>query len=309
MIRDIVFLIAGLVCAGVGGELFIRGTVGFARRWRIAPAIAGVTLAAFATSSPELAVGIMSGINRQPQLSLGDALGSNVVNIALVLALFLVIRPIERVALESRRDVIAALAVPVSIAILAGDGRLSRLDGSILVFMFAGWLALVIRGARRRRQEKPPEGGDKKKPIVIYFGSGLLLLLLAGGLIVSGARGLAETLGIGRYVIGALVVAVGTSVPELATAVIAATKGHDDIGLGNILGSNVFNGWLIVGTVALISPYALRFAAVLPALLVGVITTVAIIPFAHGRLGRGRGLLLLLLYLAFILFTARAGTR
>jgi len=303
MIRDIVILAAGLACAGVGGELFLRGTVGFARRWRISPAIAGVTLAAFATSSPELVVGIMSGINRQPRLSLGDVLGSNVVNIALVLALFLVIRPMERAAVERRRDVIAALTVPVSIAILAGDGRLSRLDGALLLVMFAGWLGSVLLEVRRQRQEKPSEEVHKKKFAALFFGSGLLFLLLAGRLIVVGAQGLAEAWGIGSYAIGAVLVALGTSVPELATAIIAAVKKHDDIGLGNILGSNIFNGWLIVGVVALISPYALSFAAVWPALLAGVITTVAIIPLARGRLGRGRGLFLLILYLAFVLFT------
>jgi len=303
LIQNIALLLAGLACAGVGGELFLRGTVGFARRWRIAPAIAGVTLAAFATSSPELVVGIISGINRQPRLSLGDALGSNVVNIALVLAVFLIIRPIKKVALESRRNLVAALAVPASIAILAGDGKLSRLDGIIFLVIFAVWLGLVVRDARRQRGDRQFEESPAGHPTAFFFGIGIILLLLAGRLIVTGARGLAETWGIGSYAIGAVLVALGTSVPELATSIVAAIKKHDDIGLGNILGSNIFNGWLIIGTVALITPYSLSFAAVWPALLAGAITTVAIIPRAGGRLGRGRGVFLLALYAAFVLMT------
>ncbi len=206
-------------------------------------------------------------------------------------------------ALESRRDLAAALAVPASVAILAGDGRLSRLDGTLFLVMFAVWLGLVIRDARRQRGDRQLEESPAGHLTAFFFGIGIILLLLAGRLIVTGARGLAETWGIGSYAIGAVLVALGTSVPELATSIVAAIKKHDDIGLGNILGSNIFNGWLIIGTVALITPYPLSFAAVWPALLAGAITTVAIIPRAGGRLGRGRGVFLLVLYAAFVLLT------
>ena len=144
-------LILGIVCAGVGGEVFVRGAVGLARSMRIAPGIIGATVAAFATSSPELSVSISSALAGKPQIALGDALGSNVVNVALILGAALIISGIQTPRAGLKRDFPVALVVPVITGVLCLDGEISRLDGALMLAAFLTWLiATLIEGRRER---------------------------------------------------------------------------------------------------------------------------------------------------------------
>lgn len=299
--NDYIVLILGIVCAGIGGELFVRGAVGLGHWLRISPGIIGATVAAFATSSPELSVAVGSALAGSPQISLGDALGSNVVNVALILALALVISRIKAPRTSVRRDFPVALLVPVVTGALLLDGELSRLDGGLLLGGFAVWLAATIVEARRQRSAAEQVLGEHRGWLIaLSCLAGLAALVAAGKLIVSGATGIALVFGIDAFVIGATVVAIGTSVPELATAVIAKLRGHDEVGLGTILGSNIFNGLLIIGVAAAICPITVAWREVAVALLFGVVAVAVTYPGGSGFIERGRGVLLLVLYVAYL---------
>lgn len=300
-------LLLGVVCAGAGGELFVRGTVSLATWARIAPGIVGATVAAFATSSPELSVSITSALEGTPQIALGDALGSNVVNIALILALVLLISGIECSRDSIRRDFPVAFLVPVLTGILAFDGVLSRLDAAILLAAFLIWLTGTVLEARRQRSAAEQVlGAHRLAPAMVSAVLGLGLLVGAGLLIVYGARGIAVALGLSEFIIGATVVALGTSVPELATALISKLRGHDEVGLGTVLGSNIFNGLFIVAVAALIHPIMFDPASVRVALTFGLVAVLLTLPGKGGTIGRGRGVLLLLVYVGYVVAVARA---
>ncbi|HEY7759117.1 MAG TPA: calcium/sodium antiporter [Burkholderiales bacterium] len=306
--NDWLTLALGVVAAGVGGELFVRGAVGLARRMRISPGIIGATVAAFATSSPELSVAVGSALAQRPQISLGDALGSNVVNVGLILALALVISGTRSPRDAIKRDFPAALAAPVLTAACLLDGVLSRPEAMLLFAGFIVWFFAAIQEARRQRSAAPAVLGERLARRAIADGAfGLIMLIAAGRLIVLGAKGIALSAGIGEFVIGATIVAVGTSVPELATAIVSKLRGHDEVGLGTILGSNIFNGLFVVPLAAAIFPIAIALREVSGALIFGLLAVALTFPAAGGWIGRGRGALLLALFAAFLLFTLRAG--
>ena len=296
-----VSLLIGVFCAGVGGDLFVRGLVGFAKWARISAAIIGTTVAAFATSSPELSVAIGASTTGRPEISLGDALGSNVVNVALILALALCLSPIQSPRSSVKRDFPVALLVPVVIGLLGVDGSLSRLDGAILMSSFFAWLAFVIRQMRQERSAANPSTPAARVGVAATQSViGLGFLVGSGHFIVSGARGIALAFGVPEFVIGATVVAVGTSMPELATTVISKIRGHDDIGLGTILGSNIFNGLFIVGLAAMICPIRVEHGSVAVALAFGLASTLLPFPNRRGQIGRSRGIVLLIMYAAYV---------
>lgn len=299
---DYVALLLGILCAGGGGELFVRGTVGIASAFRISPGIIAATVAAFATSSPELTVSITASLAGTPQIALGDALGSNVVNVALILALAVLIKPLVAQRSTIRRDFPVALAVPVVIGVLLLDGTLSRLDGALLIGLFTCWLIAVLVEARRERSAAAEILGEGRPMRAVAAGvAGLALLILAGKLIVAGATGIASAYGLDAFLIGATIVALGTSVPELATAVIAGLRGHEEVGLGTILGSNIFNGLLIVGTAASIAPIEVELHVVAPALILGVTALALAYPPSTGVIARWRGGMLLSVYAVYLL--------
>jgi cation:H+ antiporter len=275
--------------------------VGLARWARVSPALVAVTIAAFATSSPELAVSMTAALSGAPQIALGDALGSNVVNIALVLGLVLAISETRAPRGAINRDFLVALGVPALIGLLAHDGMLSAADGALLLGGFAAWLLVVLVEVLRQRNAAQARAGEHRPWLVVLStGAGLVLLVAAGRLIVGGATGIAVAFGLDQFVIGATVVALGTSAPEIATAVIAKLRGHDEVGLGTLLGSNIFNGLLIVAVASIIAPIPVVFAELALALMLGFLATAVIYPARSGLIGRGRGVLLLGFYAAYL---------
>ena len=299
--NDYLALVLGIACAGTGGELFVRGAVGLGHWARISPGIIGATIAAFATSSPELSVAINSAVAGKPQISLGDVLGSNVVNVALILALALVISEVRSPRDTLKRDFPVALLVPVITGFLALDGVLSRIDGSFLLCLFAAWLVATALEAREQRQAAELQLGKHRGWLAIILSmAGLALLVAAGNLIVSGAKGVAISYGMQEFIIGATVVAVGTSVPELATTIMAKLRGHDEIGLGTILGSNIFNGLFIVAVAAVICPISVGWQEVAVALACGLLALVFCYPTRAGLISRRRGFVLLALYAVYL---------
>lgn len=301
MSSDIVILVVGLLCAAIGGELFVRGVVGIAEAARIPPGIVGATVAAFATSSPEVSVAISSALSDRPQLALGDALGSNVANLGLVLGLAILIGPIRVGRGAIRRDMTAALVLPLVTVVLAADGSLTRPDGLVLVIVFSTWLVTTILAARRERSAAVEVLAEHSLPrAAVLSVIGLAVLIAAGRLIVVGAKGIGTELGLDPFVVGVVFVAIGTSVPELATAVVSRVRGHEEIGLGTVLGSNVFNGGLVVALVTLIAPFEVDWSEIAISLIFGIVVVVAVLPFPRPILGRFRGALLISLYVSSV---------
>ena len=297
--NDYVMLAAGIVCAAGGAELFVRGAVGIAFWLRIAPGIVGATVAAFATSSPELAVGVSAALNGVPQIAFGDVLGANIVNVGMVLALAVLISAMKCPRDSIRRDFSAALLTPVLTAALAVDGEISRVDGVVLMVAFFIWLTLTVVSARRQRGDVLPEANSGRGwRLIAVLLIGLVILFAAGHLIVSGAKGVARAMGIGEFVIGAVIVAVGTTVPELATMIVSKLRGYEEVGLGTVLGSIVFNACFIVGVAAMIHPIPVDWGEASVALGFGLVALLCAYPDRRGIIGRARGVLLLLLYIA-----------
>lgn len=298
---DTVALLIGLLCAGIGGELFVRGTVGLARAARISPGIIAATIAAFATSSPELTVAVSSALGGAPEISLGNVLGANVVNVAVILGIALSIAPITVPRGSIRRDFPVALLAPAALGLLMLDGTISRMDAALLLAIFAAWLAAMMYEARRERSAVADVLGETKLARAGVEGLvGLLLLMTAGKLIVQGGTGIAGALGLSDFVIGATIVAIGTTLPELVTALVARLRGHDEVGLGTVLGSNIFNGLFIVGTAGAITPIEVELATAAPALLLGLIAVALTFPPRSGTIDRWRGGMLLAVFALYL---------
>jgi cation:H+ antiporter len=214
-----------------------------------------------------------------------------------------------RRATRSGETLPTALVVPVIIGVLLIDGVLSRLDGFLLLGLFAGWLIMVVREARRQRSSAAEVLGEQKPWRALLAGAaGLVLLVLAGHLIVTGATGVATAHGLDAFLIGATIVALGTSVPELATAIISGLRGHEEVGLGTILGSNIFNGLLIIGTASSIAPITISLQEVAPALILGLVALALTYPPTTGVIGRWRGVILLGVYAAYLAAMLQWGT-
>jgi cation:H+ antiporter len=300
MLDSIVTLLGGLVLAGAGGEFFVRGVVGIARWARVPAGIVAVSLAAFATSSPELSVSVNAALAGNPSIGLGDAIGSNVVNIAFILGAALLLGELKVDRGSLRRDLGVAIGAPLLTAGLLFDGELSRLDGAILLTVFVVWLTFVVIDAWRERSAVGILGEGRHGLALLTSAIGLGMLVLAGRLIVTGASAIGEAAGLSPFVVGTTIVAVGTSVPELATTIISRWRGHEEVGLGTVLGSNVFNGLFIVGVAASIHPISVGDLGPQLGLAFGVATVLMTIPSASGLLKRSRGVLLLLVYAVFV---------
>lgn len=308
MTESILQLLAGVVLAWFGGELFVKGGVGLAAWARWPTAVIGVTVAAFGTSSPELLVAVDASLAGVPQISLGDVLGSNVVNVSLVLALVLSHSGMKAEDGGVRRDWLVSLLSPALIYVLLMDGWFSRLDALILLACFGVWMLVVVRHARAHAASRPAP--VEKVPMfrmVFCILLGLGMLIVAAQFVVHGGRGVALALGWSPFIVGAVVVALATSTPELATTLISRMRGHHDVGLGNILGSNIFNVLFIAAVAALIRPYPVKLPELLPSLLFGVVTTLLIMPGRGGHIGHWRGRLLLVIYAFYLVLSLGQG--
>lgn len=250
MIYAIGLLLISIFVAWAGGHLFIQGVGGMRKLLRISGLTAGLLVASISTSSPELFVGVSSAIRKIPEVSLGDVLGSNVVNIALIMGVFLLLSPKPIVAHTIRiKDVLISCAAPILALLLSLDGVLSKVDGLILLSAFALWLRWLIK-----EDNLTPDDTEQKTGTVMYFGIGLAMLVVAGYTFTESANDLAKIFEINLFIFSSIVVALGTSMPELVTSIIAIRTKQNDVAIGNLLGSNVFNSLGILGIVALIQP-------------------------------------------------------
>jgi cation:H+ antiporter len=295
-----------------GADRFVHGAAAAARNLGIAPLLIGLTVVAFATSAPEILVSVVAAIQKEPGLAIGNAIGSNIVNIGLVLGVTAMIRPIRMESATLRREMPALLAVSLLTVSLFLDSYLSRVDGFVMLtglIIVMVWLArLGLRSAAndpiKRDFEAEIPSDVSMKTAVIWLVIGLGTLLLGAELLVDGAMGIATILGISEVVIGILVVALGTSLPELAVSLASALKGEYGLAIGNIVGSNIFNLLAVIGVAAAIEPSAL--APTVLSLHIFVMVAFTLVLFAmtyeyngNAELSRLEGLALLVAFIAY----------
>lgn len=297
---SIVLLVVGLILAALGGDRFVRGSVGLASWLRIPPGIIGATVAAFATSSPELTVGVLAAIDGRPDLAFGDATGSNMVNLGVVVGITLLIGAISVRWREMKRELVTFVAALGFILIVGLDGRIERPEAVAMIVLFVGWLVRIVAEARRERSRADILGDSDHRAVVIDVALGLAMLVAAGRLIVVGGKEIGEYLGWSQFVIGTVIVAIGTSAPELVTTVVALRRGEVGVGIGTVLGSNIFNSLFIVGIAGSIQPIDVDRPLTGVALGMSVVAATVLLPGRDGRLGRSRGPLLLATYAIFV---------
>ena len=311
MLIALLACVIGLVLLVWSADRFVAGAAGLALRLGMTPMTVGLTLVAFGTSAPEILVSATAALTGSSDLAIGNALGSNIANIGLVLALTLIARPILITADTRHQD----LPVYLLVALLAGlfllDGHLSRQDGILLLAAMAliGTLMWYFRRARPEAAEvEIPEHGSTTGRDWWLFISGLVVLLISARLLVWGAVKLALGLGVSETVIGLTLIAAGTSLPELAASVAAALRGHADLAIGNIVGSNVMNLLAVLPVPALLAPGLIDPALLLrdyPAMLgLSVLLMVLVLAAGRARLGRLAGLILLAGYAAYLTLLA-----
>ena len=316
----IVLIVLGLVLLVAGGELVVRGASRLAEWARIPPVVVGLTIVAFGTSSPELAVAIGAALRGEPDFVTGNIIGSNIYNVLLVLGLSALIVPLVVQRKLVQWDVPAMIGASLALFVFAADGVLTRVEGIVLMLGLAGYLAATVFWSRRQG------GGDDEFDVEYHArslsGAGVLLnvVLLAGGLallvigadrLVDGAVEIAESLGVDRLVIGLTIVALGTSTPELATSVIAAIRGEREIAVGNIVGSNIMNILAIAGFTMIIAPDGVPVADAILRLDLPVMLAVAVaclpIFFRGHRIERWEGAVFIgyaLAYTAYLVLDA-----
>lgn len=269
MIFPVVLLLISILVAWAGGSLFIQGVDGVRRLFRLSGITAGLLIASISTSSPELFVGVSSALREIPEVSLGDILGSNVANIALIFGIFLLLSP-HRLSEKSIRikDVVLSSSAPLAVLLLAFDGVLSKLDGVILLLLFAFWLRWLIKEDQIETEEP-----ERRKGTPFHFAVGLGMLVVAGYTFTESAGTLAGILGVNLFFFSSIVVALGTSMPELATSIIAVRTKQSAVAVGNLLGSNIFNSLGILGLVCLIQPISISATKIAIPVIFAVIAT------------------------------------
>jgi cation:H+ antiporter len=310
-----VFLFAGLLLLYFGGDWLVKGASALALRAGLSPFIVGMTIVGFSTSSPELAVSIDSVLSGVDDVAVGNVVGSNIANIGLVLGLSAVLRPIRVEARVLRGDMPWLLLVTLFVAWCLADGGIGRFEGLILVIGLVLFIAHNMRVSRHERASVLAEfSRAAKEPSISRHRRWVLLLVgvvaLIGGaaLFVEGAVDLALRTGVSTGLIGLTIVAVGTSLPELATSVVASLRGEGDIAVGNVIGSNFFNLLCILGLTVMVHPLAMGdVRAVDLYVMAGMTGLLLPIMFTGFRIGRREGLLLLLCYGGYVAMLADRG--
>ncbi len=255
---DIGLLVLGFLCLMKGADWFVEGTAGIARKFGIPQIVIGLTIVAMGTSAPEAAVSVNAALQGNASISVGNVVGSNILNILIILGVTGVITTVAIQKSTLMIDIPFMLAITVVLAVVGFMGNsITRVEGIILLVLFIGYLAYLFVMAKKNKEEDVAED----KPIwklLLFALVGVAVIVLGSDFAVDGATGIAKVLGLSDKFIGLTIVALGTSLPELVTSVTAARKGNADIAIGNIVGSNIFNILFILGTSALIIP--LEFA-------------------------------------------------
>jgi cation:H+ antiporter len=268
MFMPILFIVIGLVLLAGGGELLLRGAVSFARLLKLSPALVGLTIVAAATSVPELAVSLSAAIKGSSDIAVGNVVGSNIVNITLILGVAALIGGLAIGGRTIKLEYPVLALITWAFIVLAKDGLIDGFDGSLLLViyvLFTVYMVSLVRGQMTPQEEADFAAESQKMggrggfvPASLFLVAGIALLWGGAEVTVAGAIDIAKTFGMSDRVVGLTIVAVGTSLPEIVASVISSLKGRDDVAVGNLIGSNLFNVLVILGITALVKPIGIN---------------------------------------------------
>lgn len=317
MTASIIFFIIGLVVLIAGADVMVRGSSRIAAAFGISPLVIGLTIVAIGTASPEIAVSLQAAASGQGDLTLGNVLGSNIFNILFILGITSIAAPILIAEQLIRKDAPLLLGVSLLTLALALDGSLGAIDGAILLLSLILYMVFALKQSRFESREVQKEYAEEYaqkesrtiKNIavnIIFILAGLGLLVLGSNWLVNSAVEIARALGVSELVIGLTIVAVGTSLPEIATSVTAALKGESDIAVGNAVGSNIFNLLGVLGIGALVSPNGIHVAQRvlqfdLPVMVFVALVTLPVF-YIDSRISRFEGGLLFSYYMVYLTY-------
>ncbi len=307
LLLDYLYIFGGLIGLFFGGEALVRGSVSIARRMLISPLIIGLTVVGFGTSTPELLVSVQAALRGVPDIALGNIIGSSIANILLIVGLTALVWPIRIAAAAIRRDIIFMIASVLLLVPLFAMGELGHISGLLLVAGLSVYLVLTFLSSREDTTEDDNPAAQSSLIVsVSWMTFGFVALLFGAQFLVDGAVSVARGFGVSEAFIGLTIVAIGTSLPELATSLIAAFRHQSDIAIGNVIGSNIFNVLGVLGVTALIAPISVsgRFLSFDLPILIGVSCVLAGVLLTRPQIGRGIGVLMLLGYAAY-LYAAR----
>lgn len=308
---DYFLTMAGLIALVAGGDYLVRGAVALARRSGMPTLLIGLTVVAFGTSAPELVVGVGAALKGFPTLALGNVVGSNIANVLLIIGVSALIRPLARRSASFRRDTWLMIAASVIFIGLCRTGEIVAWQGFVLLAILFGTL---LHSARRSsRQPEPAHHEEEFEGVIslpetlrlslLFLVVGLVGLALGSHFLVTGSVGIARNFGVSEAVIGLTLVAIGTSLPELATGTFAAMRGEGELAIGTVIGSNLFNILGVMGTTAMVRPIPIPDIFLRFDLWVMLAAALVLIPIAHRGLGIGRktALAFLTLYVLYIM--------
>lgn len=305
----IAILIIGLIILIVGGDYLVRGSSSIALRLHLSPLVVGLTIVAFGTSAPELVISIQSALKGSPDLAMGNVVGSNICNLALVLGLTAVIYPVKVQENSIKIDWPMTMGASILLFLVVRDQSLNFAEGIIFFIILTTYLFFIIRNSRKetmasyKEEEEIPDAPTKQiwKDIV-FIVIGCIGLYYGSEWFVGSAKELALNLGVGERVVGLTVVALGTSLPEMVTAAVASYKGQTDLALGNLMGSNIFNILSILGITGIIKEIHVNIEIINTDIVWMLLITLMILPLMVMRreVGRVDGIILLIVYSVYI---------
>lgn len=309
---NMVYLLIGIGLLTVGGELLIRGSLGVAKRAGISPLLCGLVIVGFGTSMPELVVSLDAALSGQPDIAIGNVVGSNIANILLILGLCALITPMAVSAISLRRDAIVVVAAGMAFLLLSYNGYFTGADGIIFLVALMGYLfwAYLTEKNTSLPSGQVHEAEAAEVTVIpksmalswVEIIAGLVVLIFGSQVLLKGAVGIAVYLGVSEAMIALTLVAVGTSLPELTISVIAALRKHADVAVGNVLGSNIFNLLGILGVSSLVEPMEIknRVAEFDQWVMVGVSVLLYVFLYTGRKLGRVEGGCLLMGYIGYV---------
>lgn len=303
-----VLLLIGFVLLIKGADYFVEGSSNIARLLRIPSVIIGLTVVAFGTSMPEASVSITAAIEAQNELALSNVIGSNIFNLLVVVGVCAAIKPMGITRSVLKREFPFSILITVVLLLLSLDREVGKTDGWILLAFFVLFLIFTVKSALKSRNEiplDPTEDIKQLSPLIsgICIIGGLAAIVIGGDLVVNSAVSIAESFGLSQTLIGLTIVALGTSLPELVTSIVASRKGENDIALGNVVGSNIFNILLVLGASSALHPVAVNLFSIYDIIIL-IIASIVVFAFALQRkiLSRIEGWIMLLGYAVFMGF-------
>lgn len=301
MILDLLAIVAGFILLVKGADFFVDGAAGIANRFGIPQIIIGLTIVAMGTSAPEAAVSIVAALNNNAEITIGNIVGSNILNVLIILGVTAAIIPVAVKQNTIRIEMPFMIMLFVVLLVLGLDGTVSRGDSVILVALFIVYLIYLFISAKKNKEETDEDIKQRNLIFQILFSLGGMIAIVVGSKIaVYGATGIAELIGVSERFIGLTVVALGTSLPELVTSVTAAKKGNADIAIGNIVGSNIFNVLFVVGITAVITPVPFASKFIVDSLVMIAASVFLLVAVMKAKkLTRIAGILMIIMYAGY----------